>query len=392
MIDQIELLSELFPNMVKWRRYLHQHPELSFQEAHTSEFIAGRLQELGITVKRGLAGHAVIGIIAGELAGPKVALRADMDALPIQDGKTCDYASQRPGVMHACGHDAHTSTLLALGQFFSERRAQLPGTIMLIFQHAEELSPGGALAIMESGALDDADVIYGVHLWTPFPAGHVYGSSGAIMAAADEFKITISGRGGHGGLPHETVDSIYIAAQTVVALQSVVSRNIDPMEPCVVSIGVIQGGTGFNVIADRCEITGTVRTFNETVRQRIEERMRQIITTTAAMYGGQANFQYMKGYPAVVNDPAEAARFKRTGERCFGGGHTHSLQPIMAGEDFSYYLQRLPGCFMLVGAGNAERGIMHPHHHAKFDIDETAMLQAAKLLAAMALDYMNEHA
>ncbi len=390
MIDQIEQLSELFPKMVEWRRYLHQHPELSYQERETSDYIASLLSEWGIEIRRGLAGHSVIGIIAGERPGPTVALRADIDALPIQDQKQCEYASQNPGVMHACGHDAHTSTLLALGNFFAARRAQLTGTIILVFQHAEEVSPGGAKAILETGILDQADVIYGVHLWSPLPAGQVFSAPGTIMAAADEFKIEITGIGGHGGLPHDTVDSIYIAAQTVVALQSIVSRNINPLEPCVVSIGVIEAGAGFNVIAERCSIVGTVRTFSVAVRQQVEARMRHIIEATADMYGGKADFHYIKGYPAVRNDDDEAARFTRVASERFGSEQTHTLTPIMAGEDFSYYLQQLPGCFMFVGAGAPNQETAYPHHHPMFDIDESAMLQAAELLAAMAITYMNE--
>jgi amidohydrolase len=391
MNGQWEELSALFPSMVNWRRHLHEHPELSYQEENTAKFIAKLLDEWGVETIKGVAGHAIVGIISGELPGPTVALRADMDALPIQDEKACEYASKTAGVMHACGHDAHTATLLALGRYFSNRKDLLRGTIILVFQHAEELSPGGAQDILSSGVLDEADVIYGVHLWTPLQAGHVYSAPGAIMAAADEFNIHIEGKGGHGGMPHATVDSIYIAAQTVVGLQSIVSRNVDPIEPCVVSIGVIQAGTAFNIIAEQCKIVGTVRSFNEEVRELTKNRMKRIVESTAEMYGGRASFEFIKGYPPVVNDTREASRFTEVADRTFGEERVHGLQPIMAGEDFAYYLQRIPGCFMLVGAGNAEQGIVQPHHHPKFDIDESAMLQAAQLLASMALDYMQEN-
>jgi amidohydrolase len=379
-------LEALLPEMIAWRRHLHRNPELSQHEKKTADFIAGKLRGLGIPVRTGVGGYGVVGEIRGSIDGPTVALRADIDALPIQDLKTCDYVSEVPGVMHACGHDAHTSTLLGVAKWFKAREEQLAGTIRLIFQPAEEVSPGGAMPMIREGVLDGVDRIYGVHLWTPFPAGHVYCAPGPFMAAADEFRIEVRGKGGHGGLPHETIDSILIASQLIGSMQTVVSRSVDPIEPCVVSVGSIHGGTGFNIIAESCEIIGTVRSFSESTRQKAEQRLRELAEGTCSMYGADVGYEYKRGYPPVCNDATEAERFFRIGRGLFGDEHVHRSSPIMAGEDFAYYLEKVPGCFMFVGAGSVERGIIHPHHHPKFDIAEEAMLAAARLLIGMASD------
>ncbi|MEB3103861.1 M20 family metallopeptidase [Ferviditalea candida] len=383
------ILDDLFPEMVAWRRHLHQHPELSFHENKTAEYIYGHLTRWGIEAKKGVGGHGVVGVIRGSEAGPTVALRADMDALPIQDQKQCEYASKVPGVMHACGHDAHTATLLAVAKSFQEQRGELKGNVVCIFQPAEEFTPGGAAPMIREGVLDGVDVIYGVHLWTPFPSGSVYTATGRLMAAADEFQIEITGKGGHAGLPHETVDSIVVASQLVMNLQTIVSRNVDPAEPSVVSVGFIQAGTAFNVIAGTCAMIGTVRSFNEQVRDLVRARIEQIAAETCRMHGAECRVDYKAGYPPVINDETEAERFFRTVPGLFPAENVRRSPLIMAGEDFAYYLQKIPGCFMLVGAGNEQAGIIHPHHHPKFDIDETAMLNAAKLLTRMALSYLH---
>jgi len=390
-----ERLQSLFPDMVEWRRHLHRHPELSYGERMTSAFVAEKLTEWGIEVRTGVGGYGVIGTIRGGMNGgggecPTVALRADMDALPIQDGKSCDYASTVPGVMHACGHDAHTAALLAVAKLFSENKAELPGDVRFLFQPAEEISPGGAAPMIADGALDGVDRVYGVHLWTPFPAGTVYSAPGPVMAAADEFVIHIRGKGGHGGLPHQTVDSILVGSHLVVNLQTIVSRSVDPTEPGVVSIGKFQAGSGFNVIAETCSINGTVRSFDDKVRETIVSRMERICAHTGEMFGADIQLDYKPGYPPVVNDKAETERFFRVAESLFGAERVHACPLIMAGEDFSYYLQRVPGCFMFVGAGNPASGIAAPHHHPMFDIDESAMLQSAQLLASMAVSYWTE--
>jgi amidohydrolase len=381
-------INALFPEMVSWRRILHQQPELSFHELQTAEFIYQHLQAWGIESQKNVGGNGVVGYIKGGYPGPTVALRADMDALPIQDQKTCEYASKVPGVMHACGHDAHTSVLLGVAKLLSEHSSELHGNVRLIFQHAEEISPGGAKSMIEAGALDDVDVIYGVHLWTPLPVGTTASTRGPLMAAVDEFQIEILGKGGHAGLPHETIDSIVIGSHLVVQLQSIVSRRVNPVEPCVITVGSFQGGHAYNIIADRCVLRGTVRTFNSQLRSQVQEQIETLVHHSCSMYGAQGIVKYVNSYPAVVNYSGEADRFFDTSGSLFGTDKVQTSALIMAAEDFSYYLQKIPGCFMFVGAGNAENGIIHPHHHPKFDIDENAMKQSAELLINMAINYM----
>ncbi|MEK5476922.1 amidohydrolase [Paenibacillus sp. FSL R5-0407] len=387
---QKEALQALFPSMVEHRRYLHRHPELSFMEKETSSFVADRLRGLGIEVTSGIGGFGLIGMIRGSKPGKTVALRADMDALPIQDEKQCDYASLMPGVMHACGHDGHTAVLLAVAEYYSRQKEELEGEIRLIFQPAEEVCPGGAVSMIEAGALKGADVIYGVHLWTPIPVGVAGSAPGPLMASTDEFFIDIQGRGGHGGMPHRTIDSVVAASALVLQLQSVVSRSVDPLNPAVVTIGSIQGGTAQNIIADRCRLAGTVRCFDEETRALIRSRIHEMAEGTAAAYGAEAAVDYMLGYPSLVNDHQEFERFY--GTAATAAGLLPEVSPkIMPAEDFAYYLREIPGCFMLVGAGNPEKGIIYPHHHPKFDIDEAAMLHAAALLIAMRDSYCAEH-
>lgn len=378
-------LDELYPDMVSWRRYLHRHPELSFHEEKTAAFVADKLESWGIEVRRGVGGHGLVGTLRGELPGRTVALRADMDALPIQDEKTCEYRSTIPGVMHACGHDAHTSTLLGVAKALSESKERLQGTVVFLFQHAEEMNPGGAKSMIDAGAMDGVEAVYGVHLWTPFPAGHVYTRPGPMMAAPDEFIIRIKGKGGHGGLPHQTIDSIVIGAELVGRLQTIVSRSVDPTQPCVVSVGSFHAGSSFNVIAESCILNGTVRTFDAGVRLEARRRVETIVEHLCAMHGAQHELEYRLGYPPVVNDAAETARFRDVAERLFGAARVHESPLVMAGEDFAYYLHKAPGCFMFVGAGNEAQGIVQPHHHPRFDIDESAMRTAAELLIGMAV-------
>ncbi|MCR8641743.1 amidohydrolase [Paenibacillus sp. N1-5-1-14] len=391
-IEQMKIqLDDNYAEMVQMRRYLHQNPELSFHEYKTAAFVADTLRGYGLEVRTQVGGNGVVAKLQGELPGPTVALRADMDALPIQDEKKCEYTSKVPGVMHACGHDGHTTSLLFVAKVMSAHRATLQGNIVFIFQHGEELSPGGAVSMIADGALEEVDVIYGVHLWSPVPLGQVTSRPGAFMAAADEFTFHIHGKGGHGGLPHQTVDTIVVGSHLVVNLQSLVARNVDPTQSCVVSIGSFLGGGAFNVIAEKVSINGTTRTFDPQVRLYVKERLKQIAEATCQMFGATCELEYIDGYPPVVNDGSETDRFMRVSESVVGSDNVHTSEQNMAGEDFSYYLQKIPGCYMFVGAGNVEQGIIHPHHHPKFDIDERSMLVSAKLLMSMAMDYIEHH-
>ncbi|MVO99253.1 M20 metallopeptidase family protein [Paenibacillus lutrae] len=375
----------MYETMVSWRRHLHRHPELSYKEVNTAAFVAEKLRDWGLDVKTNMGGNGLVADLLGQTDGPTVALRADMDALPIQDEKTCEYVSTVPGVMHACGHDAHTSTLLAAAKILSERRDLIQGRIRFIFQHAEEVTPGGAASMIEAGALDGVDFIYGVHLWTPLELGVVGSTPGAMMAAADEFDFAIRGKGGHGGLPHQAVDSVVIGSHVVVNLQTIVSRTVSPIQSCVVTIGSLHGGSNFNVIAESCEMKGTTRTFDAELRMEVKSRVEEIVESTCRMYGAQAEMDYRLGYPPLVNDAAEFQRFVQVASELLPAENVRTLEPVMAAEDFAYYLERIPGCFIFVGAGNPEIGASYPHHHPRFDLDERAMLTAGKLLIRLAL-------
>ncbi|KMZ39693.1 MULTISPECIES: amidohydrolase [Bacillales] len=384
-----ELLKEMEPQIISWRRHLHQHPELSFQEEKTPALIAEILRGLHFDeVRTGVGGRGVIGVLRGGRLGKVVALRADFDALPIQDQKDVPYKSTVPGVMHACGHDAHTSQLLGLASVLAAHRDQFAGEIRFVFQHAEEENPGGATQMVQDGAVDGVDAIFGVHLWSMFPVGKVFISAGPLMANTDDFSIEIKGKGGHGAVPEETVDSIVIGSQIVGHLQTIASRNVSPLESVVVTVGTFHGGDSTNIIVDSCRLTGTVRSFLPAVRDRAEQRLTEIAEGTAAMMGGSATVVYERGYPAVINHEKETAIAREAAIAAFGAGRVESMKPLMGGEDFSYYLEKVPGAYLFVGAGNPEKLATYPHHHPRFDIDEDAMLIAGELLGRTALHYL----
>ncbi|RNB53097.1 amidohydrolase [Brevibacillus gelatini] len=386
------LLKEMEPQIISWRRHLHQYPELSFQEEKTPAMIAEILRSLNFDeVRTGVGGRGVIGVLKGSRPGKVVALRADFDALPIQDQKDVPYKSTVPGVMHACGHDAHTSQLLGLASVLAAHRDQFAGEIRFLFQHAEEESPGGAIQMTEDGAVDGVDAVFGVHLWSMLPVGKVFISSGPIMANTDDFVIEIKGRGGHGAVPEETVDSIVIGSQIVGHLQTIASRNVSPLESVVVTVGTFHGGDNNNIIADSCRLTGTVRTFLPDVRDRAEQRLVEIAVGTAKMMGGEAKVSYERGYPAVINHERETQIAREAAVAAFGPERVEPMKPLMGGEDFSYYLEKVPGAYLFVGAGNPDKLAKYPHHHPRFDIDEDAMLIAGELLGRTALLYLEKH-
>lgn len=384
-----EMVEQLFPVMVERRRYLHQHPELSFHEVDTPKFIADRLTELGIEVRTGVGGRGVVGTIRGGKPGKTVALRADFDALPIQDEKEVDYQSTVPGVMHACGHDGHTATLLAVAEILAGQKEQLAGNVVLIHQHAEEVVPGGARDMVADGCLDGVDVIFGTHLWSTTKLGTIGYRVGPVMAAADKFELTLFGRGGHGAKPHETIDAVVLGATVVKELQSIVSRRIDPLQQAVLTIGTLHAGNTFNVIADSAELTGTVRTFDPEVAGQIVHEMERTIKGICDAAGATYSFVYEKGYPAVVNHPEETNLLRTVASDIMGGDHVFEIAPTMGGEDFAYYLQQVPGTFFFTGAGDET---FYPHHHPKFDFEEQAMQHAARILVEVTLRYLEHSA
>ena len=380
-------IEEIYPQLVQWRRYLHENPELSFKEAKTSEWIEQQLLLMGCQVQRSELTYGLIVTIKGELPGPTIALRADIDALPIQDEKNVSYASKVPNVMHACGHDGHTATLLGIASYYMKHKNQLAGERRLIFQPAEELAPGGASALIKEGALETVDAVYGVHLWTPLETGKISTKPGYFMSAVDDFQMVITGKGGHGGMPHDTIDAILVGTSLVQSLQTIVSRNVNPIEPAVLTVGSFQAGHANNVIAERCLIKGTIRTFDEQTRQMIIEKVQQLARMICEGYGAKLEMEIKIGYPAVYNDEHEALRILELAKEQVGAEQVVSAHPIMIAEDFSFYLKEKPGCFMFVGAGNEACGAIYPHHHPKFDFDEAAMKHAMRMLIVTAETY-----
>lgn len=374
-----------FPEMVSIRRYLHQHPELSFQETETAHFIKNYYEKLGIEVRDKVGGNGVVAKIYGAKPGRTIALRADFDALPIQDEKDVPYKSQVPGVMHACGHDGHTATLLVLAKNLHEMRAELAGNYVMIHQHAEEYTPGGAISMIEAGCLNGVDAIFGTHLWANTPTGTIQSRVGPIMAAADRFEITIKGKGGHGAQPQKTKDALVTAAQLVVNLQQIVSRKVNPIDSAVVTVGSFIADNAFNVIADKAKLIGTVRTFNEETRKMIETEIERITKGTCITNDCGYEYIFERGYPSLVNHKNETAFLLNCAKTVPGVEVVEDeTEPHMGGEDFAYYLQNAKGCFFFTGAGSPDA---FPHHHPRFDIDERAMLIAAKTLATAALNY-----
>jgi amidohydrolase len=384
-------LEERWIEMVEIRRFLHQHPELSFQEKNTAAYIADYYKKIGVPILEQVGGNGVVARIEGTLPGKTVALRADFDALPIQDEKDVEYRSTVPGVMHACGHDGHTATLLVLGKTLHEMRGKLSGTVVLIHQHAEEYAPGGAKPMIEAGCLDGVDVIFGTHLWSSEPLGKILYRTGPIMAAADRFEIVIKGSGGHGAQPHKTKDSIVIGAQVVSELQQIVSRRVNPIHPAVVTIGSFMADNAFNVIADSTKLIGTVRTFNPEVRDFIEEEIEQILKGACLSARCEYEYVYERGYPAVVNHAGETDLLIQSVDTI---DEVHSVEEIemqMGGEDFSHYLEHIKGTFFFTGAKPENVEVAFPHHHPKFDINEKALLIAAKSLASATIQYQERH-
>ncbi|WP_275421155.1 M20 family metallopeptidase [Fervidibacillus halotolerans] len=380
-------LDNYFNDMVQMRRYLHMHPELSFQEYNTAKYIANFYKNIGIDVRTNVGGNGVVAKIKGAKPGKTVALRADFDALPIQDEKDVPYKSTVPGVMHACGHDGHTATLLHVAKVLFEHKEELSGEYIMIHQHAEEYAPGGAKSMIEDGCLENVDVIFGTHLWATEPTGKILYRSGPVMAAADRFKITILGKGGHGAHPNMTKDAIVTAAQLVVQLQQIVSRRVDPLESAVVSIGRFSAENAFNVIADKAELEGTVRTFSEEVRSQIEKEIEQVTKGVVLTNGSSYEYEFSRGYPAVVNHEEETKFLADIAKDVPGVEEVVETAPSMGGEDFAYYLQHVKGTFFFTGAKPIKEENAFPHHHPKFDIDERAMLIAAKTLLRASLQY-----
>ncbi|MEC9466588.1 MAG: amidohydrolase [Myxococcota bacterium] len=359
--------------IIETRRDIHKHPELSFQEFRTAELVAERLSSLGIAVKTGVGKTGVVGDLSGGSAGPTVALRADMDALPMQETSGLPFASIHEGVMHACGHDGHTAMLLGVAEALAKRRESIQGNVRFIFQPAEE-GFAGARFMVEDGAVEGVDEIYGAHLWNYQSFGTIGVRPGPVMAASDKFEISIEGIGGHGACPQGTVDPIVVSAHLICALQTIVSRNTNPLESTVVSVGMIEGGTNFNIISDTVHLKGTARAYTEQNRTLIKERMANIIDGIAKTFGAKIQFDYQDGYPPTINASEPALHLLHAAKRVVGDSAAGEPYLSMGGEDFSYFAQVVPGCYFFIGSAPQDREPMSvPHHCSHFDIDERAL-------------------
>jgi amidohydrolase len=368
----------LQPQLVQWRRQLHQKPELGFCEQLTAEFVAQKLQAWQIPHQTGIAKTGIVAVIEGSLKNHPskvLAIRADMDALPIQEENEVPYKSQHDGIMHACGHDGHTAIALGTAYYLSQHRNDFAGTVKLIFQPAEE-GPGGAKPMIEAGALrnPDVDAMIGLHLWNSLPLGTVGVRTGALMAAVERFRCKILGRGGHGAIPQQTIDSIVVAAQVVNALQTIVARNVNPIDSAVVTVGQLHAGTAMNVIADTAELSGTVRYFNPLYEGYFGQRLEQIIAGVCQAHGARYELDYYSLYPPVINDGVITDLVRSVAETVVESplGVVPECQ-TMGGEDISFFLQQVPGCYFFLGSANVDKDLAYPHHHPRFDFDETAL-------------------
>jgi amidohydrolase len=386
----------LRPQLIAQRRDFHMHPELSNREERTARVVAERLKALGFDeVKTGVARHGVVAVLRGGRPGGVVAVRADMDALPIQETNDVPYKSQTPGVKHACGHDVHTTVGLGVAEVLSRMRAEISGTIKFIFQPAEEGAPageeGGATLMIKEGALENPrpQAIFGLHTEPNVQAGQIGYHVGPAMASSDTFNITIRGKGAHGAQPQMGIDAVVVAAECVLALQHIRSRRIDPLEPLVITVGTIQGGSRFNVIANEVKLTGTMRTHNDRVRERAIELMRETLTHVTAAYGATFELNFEGANPVTYNEPALVEEMLPTIRRVVGAENAFALKPFMPAEDFSYFQKVVPGFYFFLGVGNRARGITAGWHTPDFDVDEESLVVGVKVMSNVLLDYLD---
>jgi amidohydrolase len=372
---------------VHHRRHLHQYPELSGQEFETCAYIRRCLEELQLEILPYQPPN-VVALLRGTGGRKTIALRADIDALPVTEEGDKSYLSKNAGVAHVCGHDGHAAVLLAAAKWLSENRQQVKSNVLFIFQSSEEMLPSGAEALVKQGVVDQADAVFGIHLWQPLAKGKVGVAHGAMMASADDFRIEIEGKGGHGSMPHETVDPIYIASHVIGALQSVVSRRVNPIQPAVISVGKIEAGTTYNIIPNRAFLSGTLRAQSEETRRFMAAEMKQVVEGICASFGAKGTFEIDWGTPAVVNDKGMSRYVERVATETFGRENVVHVDPVMGGEDFSYYLERKPGAFVFIGM-NGEKS-RYPHHHPRFDLDEEVFPIAINLFVQLVRQFEEE--
>jgi amidohydrolase len=390
-IDRLKSdIDEIVPDMVALRRDFHEHPELAFEEVRTSGIVAGRLRALGLEVQTGIAQTGVVGTLKGGKAGAKtLAIRADMDALPIHELNEIDYRSTVAGKMHACGHDGHTTVLLAVANLLSQRREELNGNVKFVFQPAEEVI-GGAEPMLKAGALEGVDNIIGLHLFSTYPLGRVGVRSGTTFASADKFVLRVHGKGGHGAMPESAVDPIIVAAHITTALQTLISRETSPFSPAVITVARIEAGSAFNIIPEVAELQGSLRTYSEEHRAKMVRRITELAQGIASAMNASCEVDIFDGCPPCVNDPVMTDAVRRAAEGTVGADAVDSGAEIMTtgSDDMAYFLQAVPGCYFIVGAANPDKGARYPHHHPRFNVDEDSMPIAAEVLMRTALDYL----
>jgi amidohydrolase len=390
MPDFLSEAQSLFTYTQSLRRDFHAHPELGFHEFRTAGIVARELNALGLEIHTGIAGTGVVALLEGDKPGPVILVRADMDALPIIEETGAVYASQNPGVMHACGHDGHTAILLTVAKMLQSHREEMAGTVKFMFQPAEE-GLGGAEKMIDGGVLENpkVDVTLGMHLWNEKPVGWFGISNGPAMAGAEIFKIKLVGKGGHGAAPHLAVDPVLAAAQIVSALQGIIARNVAPLQSAVVSVCTIHGGEAFNVIPPAVEMTGTIRTFEPEVRTRVLQRFEETVRGVAEAMGCQADIDLQRLTAATINQPETALSVQAIARRLFPDADVDSANYVtMGSEDFALLLEKVPGCFFFVGSANPEKGLDAGHHHPKFDFDEVVLPRAAALMAAAIINLL----
>ena len=383
-----ELAEKYEDQIITWRREFHENPELSGEEIRTSERVCEELKKVNIEIKR-IGKTGVLGILEGNKPGKTVALRADMDALPVQEANNIPYKSKSKGIMHACGHDGHTAMLLGAAKLLSQMRDKIKGRVKFIFQPAEENTQGASMMI-KGGAIEGVDAILGIHLWADLAVGKVSVEAGPRMAASDRFKITIRGKGGHGAMPHQGVDVIVAASAVVMNLQSIVSREIGPLEPAVVTIGKFHGGERFNIISEEVLMEGTTRCFNSQVRDKFPIMIERMIKETAKAYRAKGELEYILGAPPVINNFQISQIASQAVTKNFGEESVVKFEKVTAGEDFAFFAQEVPSVFAFVGARNEKKGANYPHHHRKFNIDEDALVIGTSLYSQFVLDFLGE--
>ncbi|MBT2698982.1 amidohydrolase [Bacillus sp. ISL-40] len=382
-------LENIFRDLVNIRRDLHMYPELSFEEERTPSIIANFLRECGLEIKTEVGGRGVTALLKGAKPGKTVALRADFDALPIQDEKSVPYKSKIPGIMHACGHDIHTASLLGTAYALSKVKEYLHGNVLFIHQFAEEVIPGGAKAMIEDGCLENVGVVYGAHVLSNLPVGQILFKEDYMMAAGDKFEIVVEGKGGHGSSPHLAVDPVLIGSQIVTNIQQITASRINATDPTVITVCSFDGVSRYNIIPDKVILSGTVRTFSEEARELAEKNIKRVAEAACSGAGANCVVTYEYGYPSVCNNSEEALRIKRIGEKIVGKEYVSESPLQMAMEDFSYYVREKPGAFFNVGGMNAAIEAVYPHHHPKFDVDEQSILIAGKMFISLVFDYLN---